>query len=178
MENYDAGLNLVAERKFAMYENIRYLKFILKTRNLSRVGTPTMRVSKQCILPVHIGIAYQKNSPVAPKINTLVNLHNIRYKILINTIYFRHIRRFQESGLLRKWSQRLIAKTKQYYQNKLDLETSGETDEGEDEENDENSEADQAEAAAGGSKQRKERVLSKRDLQVCLINDDLSFINV
>lgn len=82
MPDYDTGLNLVAERKFAMYENVRYLKFMLRTRNVSKIGSPTMRVMKQCILPVHIGIAYQWNSPIAPKINTYIYTTKLIYVYL------------------------------------------------------------------------------------------------
>jgi len=64
LESIDEGISRLAEGKFALYENVRFLKFIRMTRNLSKNGSPTSRVMKQCIVPVHIGFAYQKNSAI------------------------------------------------------------------------------------------------------------------
>ncbi len=69
VEDLDEAISMVADGNFALYENVRYLRFIRMTRNLSRLGAPTMRLMKQCIVPVHIGFAYQKNSPITQTVN-------------------------------------------------------------------------------------------------------------
>lgn len=69
IDDVNTGVSMVAYGDFALYENMRFLKFVRQTRNLTRLGSPSMRIMKQCIVPVHIGIAYQKNSPIVPIIN-------------------------------------------------------------------------------------------------------------
>lgn len=66
---------------------------------------------------------------------------------------------------MRKWSQRLIAKTKKYFQDKLEASSTTDDEQNEDDSESEESEAEVA-AASGSTKERKQRVLSMRDLQV------------
>lgn len=79
----------------------------------------------------------------------------------------RHIRRFQESGLIRRWSQRLVTRTKQHYQTLAESDPGQDQDHHDsDEEDEEEENEEEAAAAASNNKQRKQRVLNMRDLQV------------
>lgn len=76
---------------------------------------------------------------------------------------------------MKRWSQRLVQRTKQHYQ-KLALESADAFDhehhEESNEEDDEDSGDDAAEASGSSStKQRKQRVLNMRDLQVQIYNE-------
>ncbi|CAG7837720.1 unnamed protein product [Allacma fusca] len=136
IDNLENGISMVAAGGFALFENVRFLKFIRQTRNQTKSGAPSMRIMKQCIVPVHIGIAYQKNSPFTRTING-------------------HIRRFRESGLTKKWGTRLIQLTKDH--DRAKFQRKSERDGNEEQEGDGEEESN--------GQQRKQRVLTMADLQ-------------
>lgn len=87
IDDVNTAISWVAQGDFALYENVRYLKFVRQTRNLTKLGYPSMRIMKQCIVPVHIGIAYQKNSPIVPTINRQVDESNFFTILFIYFVY-------------------------------------------------------------------------------------------
>ncbi|XP_068218796.1 ionotropic receptor 21a-like isoform X2 [Palaemon carinicauda] len=84
------GIDLTAQRKYAMMENRQFLEYTIATNFTNQYGEETLHVMEECFLPFQIGMALPKKAPYKP------NFDNVITKIV-------------EAGLVRKWLRDIIA---------------------------------------------------------------------